>query len=94
MKIELKLFASLAAYRPGGTDDVPAGTASVPAGTVRNETGMIDVAEGTTVGAFLKQLEIPENLVKIVFLNGVHAREDDVLKEGDRLGVFPPVAGG
>jgi molybdopterin converting factor small subunit len=27
-------------------------------------------------------------------LNGIHARGDEVLKDGDRVGAFPPVAGG
>jgi molybdopterin converting factor small subunit len=27
-------------------------------------------------------------------LNGIHAQGDEVLKEGDRVGAFPPVAGG
>jgi len=35
-------------------------------------------------------LEVP----KIIFLNGLHAGFDDVLKNGDRLAVFPPIAGG
>jgi len=30
----------------------------------------------------------------MIFLNGLHATGDEVLREGDRVGVFPPVAGG
>jgi molybdopterin converting factor small subunit len=32
--------------------------------------------------------------VKIIFLNGIHASGEETLREGDRVGVFPPVAGG
>jgi molybdopterin converting factor small subunit len=52
------------------------------------------VGEGTTIKALLENLEVPLETVKLIFVNGVHAKDDDVLKEGDRLGVFPPVAGG
>jgi molybdopterin converting factor small subunit len=32
--------------------------------------------------------------VKLIFLNGLHAQGDEILSEGDRVGVFPAVAGG
>jgi molybdopterin converting factor small subunit len=37
---------------------------------------------------------IPPEAPKVIFLNGVHATGNEVLKEGDRVGAFPPVAGG
>jgi molybdopterin converting factor small subunit len=37
---------------------------------------------------------VPLETVKLIFLNGIHAKDNEVLKDGDRLGVFPPVAGG
>jgi molybdopterin converting factor small subunit len=39
-------------------------------------------------------LNIPSDQIKLVFLNGEHVDPDAVLKEGSRLGVFPPVGGG
>jgi molybdopterin converting factor small subunit len=42
----------------------------------------------------LDKLNIAEDEPKIIFLNGIHAKPDDRLKEGDRLAVFPPIAGG
>jgi len=79
MKIELKLYASLASHMPEKADGNPY---------------MMEVTEGTTIGKFLEQLKVPVEAVKIIFLNGIHAKGDEVLKEGDRVGVFPPVAGG
>ena len=79
MKIELKLYASFSRYRPREVDGEP---------------GMVDVPEGITIKGLLKELDIPADAVKIMFLNGLHAKGDEVLQEGDRLGVFPPVAGG
>ena len=79
MKIELKLYASFSRYRPPEVDGEP---------------GMVDVRGGITIKGLLKELSIPPDAVKIMFLNGLHAKGDEVLQEGDRLGVFPPVAGG
>lgn len=80
MKIEMNLFASLARYLPDQ---------AVPHGG-----RMLEIAEGTTIVEILRRLGVPLDKVKVLFLNGVHARGDEILKEGDRVGVFPPVAGG
>ena len=80
MKIELKLYASLGKY--------------MPQALVEKKQGFLEVGEGTTIEALLKELKMPLETVKLIFINGVHAKHDDVLKEGDRVGVFPPVAGG
>jgi molybdopterin synthase sulfur carrier subunit len=55
---------------------------------------VLEVEEGTTVEGLLNKLRIPPGFPKIIFLNGVHARGNEVLKDGDRVGAFPPVAGG
>ncbi|MFH1351589.1 MAG: MoaD/ThiS family protein [Pseudomonadota bacterium] len=78
MKIELKLYASLTHHMP----------------EQKAESGFIEVREGMTIGEVLDYLKIPGDAIKIIFLNGVHAKVDEIPKEGDRLGVFPPVAGG
>ena len=80
MKVEINLFASLARYIPDKT------------GSHGNR--MLDVGEGTTIIEILKGLDVPFDKVKVIFLNGLHATGDETLKEGDRVGVFPPVAGG
>ncbi|MFH1481261.1 MAG: MoaD/ThiS family protein [Pseudomonadota bacterium] len=79
MKIELRLYASLSCYMPRQKDE----------GTTH-----LEIKEGITIRELMEQLKVPSDAVKIVFLNGVHARGDEILNEGDRLGVFPPVAGG
>jgi len=50
--------------------------------------------EGATVKNLLEKFQIPLDAPKVIFLNGIHARGDEVLKNGDRVGAFPPVAGG
>ncbi|NPU84045.1 MAG: MoaD/ThiS family protein [Syntrophaceae bacterium] len=80
MKIELNLYASLARYLPRDT--------RAPGDRIR------EVSEGTTILELLRSLQVPMDKVKLIFLNGLHARGDEILHEGDRVGVFPPVAGG
>jgi molybdopterin synthase sulfur carrier subunit len=80
LKIQLHLFASLAGYLP-----------DQKSGPFFN---VVEIAEGTTIRDLLKSLKIPPELPRIIFLNGVHAEETAVLKDEDRLGIFPPLAGG
>jgi len=78
MKIDFRLYASLSRHAP--------------------KTGgnglTVDVGEGTSINDLLRRYGVPADSVAIIFLNGVHAKGDEVLKEGDRVGVFPPIAGG
>jgi len=50
--------------------------------------------EGTTVGMLMERLHLPEDRPKMVFINGRRASEGTRLKDGDRAGIFPLVAGG
>ena len=52
------------------------------------------VEEGATVDQVVSNLNIPENEVKLIFVNGRQQRGDYTLCNGDRLGIFPPVGGG
>lgn len=79
MKVELNLFASLAGYMPDKAKGNPC---------------TLDINEGTTIRQLLEPLKMPAKVIKMIFLNGVHANGDETLKDGDRVGVFPPVAGG
>jgi sulfur carrier protein ThiS len=57
-------------------------------------TGPMEVDGETTILGLLRRLDVPMEKVKIIFLNGIHASGRELLKDGDRIGVFPPVAGG
>ena len=79
MKVDVRLYAALASRLP------------------ENRTGntcAMEIRSGMSVRDVLLELKIAENEPKIMFVNGVHAKLDDVLKDGDRLAVFPPIAGG
>jgi len=79
VKVEVALFATLAAYLPaaGGGDSVT-----------------LDLPDGTTVGQVIESLEIPADLDCLRVVNGRDAPPEQVLSDGDVLSVFPPLAGG
>jgi sulfur-carrier protein len=54
----------------------------------------VDVHEHDTVQALLKALGVPDELPRIVLVNGQHASEDTLLMDGDVVSVFPPLIGG
>lgn len=79
MKIEFVLFASFADHMPEHAEGKPC---------------VMEVEEGTTVGSLTERLHLPEDRPKMIFVNGLRAKEDTLLSEGDRAGIFPLVAGG
>lgn len=79
MKIEVKLFATLRDYLPKGSGQFSC---------------KVEIDSADTVRDVLEKLKIPEEMPKIILVNGVHSNLDRVLKFGDVLSVFPPVAGG
>jgi molybdopterin synthase sulfur carrier subunit len=52
------------------------------------------IEAGITVGALIQQLNIPQDMIKLVFIDNVHAGLNTTLKGGERVGIFPPVGGG
>jgi len=79
MRVDLHLYASLSRYLPEGKE---------------GNSCIMEIDSGTTLQQLLLRLHIPPEAPKVIFLNGIHAQGDEVLKEGDRVGAFPPVAGG
>ena len=79
MKIEVRLFATLAAYLPDESDG-------------RSVT--LEVARGGTVGDLVQLLGIPDDMPFIAMIDGRDAALDRPLGDGDVLSLFPPLAGG
>ena len=52
------------------------------------------IEAGITVGTLLQQLDIPQDMIKLVFIDNVRAGLTSTLKGGERIGIFPPVGGG
>lgn len=78
MKVDVALFASLSGHH-------------TVAGSERTRPYELD--EGTTIADVIAALGLPDE-PRIVFVNGKHAEETALLHEGERLAIFPPVAGG
>lgn len=79
MKITVRLFAVLTRYKP----DASAG-----------QPFEAELSPGSTIEDLLKQINIPTEEVKVVFVNNLIQPTDYHLKEGDMVGIFPPIAGG
>ncbi len=52
------------------------------------------IKEGTTAEVLIRELGIPKDHTKLIFINGRAEPLDHGLFEGDRVGIFPPVGGG
>lgn len=49
---------------------------------------------GTRVRAVVESLQLPDHLLGIILINGLHAGLDDGLEDGDILSLLPMVDGG
>lgn len=54
----------------------------------------VGMPAGSTLGDLVARLALPEELVKIAFVNGTQQELNYQLQPGDRVGMFPPIAGG
>jgi len=52
------------------------------------------IDQGETVQSLLGKLGIPEEDVTLYFINAARAYLESEIKDGDRVGLFPPVGGG
>jgi molybdopterin converting factor small subunit len=79
VKVEIRLFATLAPFLPPNS---VAGAA------------VVSVPEGGTVAEIAERLGIPAALPRIALVNGEDAAPDRRLAAGDVVALFPPLAGG
>jgi sulfur carrier protein ThiS len=88
VEITLKLFATLGDYLPRELNGRT---------RVYNQLA-IDVAEAATVQAVIEKFGLPHAMAHLVLVNGVFiprdARASWLLRPGDELAVWPPIAGG
>jgi sulfur carrier protein ThiS len=53
-----------------------------------------DYRAGTSIQDVITSLQLPEQILGIVLVNGVHAEFADILQEGDSLTILPILDGG
>jgi molybdopterin converting factor small subunit len=54
----------------------------------------VPIDSGISVERLLRQLNIPTEKAHLIFIDGVKCSLASQLKGGERVGIFPPVAGG
>ncbi len=54
----------------------------------------VAIPPGSTVESMLEQLDIPSIKAHLIFINGIKKSLQSRLEGGERVGIFPPVAGG
>ncbi len=83
MRITLKLYATLGRYLPDGAE---------------KNVARPELPDGVSVAAVVERFRLPPELVHLVLVNGVFVapeqRAETLLKDGDVLAIWPPVAGG
>jgi molybdopterin converting factor small subunit len=79
VKIEVRLFATLATYLPDESD---------------GRSATLEIPDGGMVGDVVRSLGIPEDTPFITMINGRDAALDQPLADGNVLSLFPPLAGG
>ncbi|HYA85836.1 MAG TPA: MoaD/ThiS family protein [Nitrospirota bacterium] len=55
---------------------------------------VIELPDHTTIDDVIRSLKIPSTVSLLRIVNGKHRPPDHVLKNGDELALFPPIAGG
>ena len=84
MRITFKLFATLQDY--------------LPADAKKTNAMPLELPEGATVAEVVARFALPQKLVHLVVIDGHFVppdqRADRILKDGETLAIWPPVAGG
>lgn len=79
MIVKVKLFASLRKYLPG---------------LEIGKSSDIQLEPGTSISQLYVVLGVPAEEVKLSFVNGIYCEPEIILKDGDEIGIFPPIGGG
>jgi molybdopterin converting factor small subunit len=79
MEVEVRLFANLAAFGPSGA---------------RGGAARVELPAGATLHDLLRRLRIPDELPRLLLLNGRDVEPTAQLSPGDVVSVLPPLAGG
>jgi sulfur carrier protein ThiS len=79
VEVEVHLFANLADYGPPGA---------------RGATARVELLEGASVRDLLRRLGIPDEVPRLLLVNGHDVEPTARLSPGDVVAVLPPLVGG
>ncbi len=79
MRVTVKLYATLHQYGRGKRPGAPFD---------------LELPEAATLRDLIDLLKIPPEETRITFVNGLIQESDQRLKDGDEVGMFPPIGGG
>lgn len=79
ISISVKLFALLAHYKPNG---------------VESSSFTMEIENGMSVEQFILVHDLPAEKIKTISLNDKLVKKTATLQDGDRLILFPTIAGG
>jgi molybdopterin converting factor small subunit len=57
-------------------------------------TLIIKLPPGSNIGYLLERTQIPNDEIKNIMVNGKRSKKVKILEDGDRVALFPPIAGG
>lgn len=80
IEVEVRLYASLRKYDSCGRK--------------LGEAFWLKIEEGASLCQLYESLKIPVDEIKRAFVNGIIRDHEYHLSNGDRVAIFPPIAGG
>jgi sulfur-carrier protein len=83
MLVTVKLYAGLSRHL---AESQPGLSAGAPL--------EVELPDGATVADLIAELGLPEDEIKVTFVNNRTCPRDRQLESGDEVGIFPPVGGG
>ena len=78
-KIEIRLFASLRKYHPDSGD---------------SGAFTMELNDKASLGNLIDELKIPRQEIGVLMVNGTWQKENYLLRNEDRVGLFPLIGGG
>ncbi|HXG23025.1 MAG TPA: MoaD/ThiS family protein [Chthonomonadales bacterium] len=79
MQVTVKLYATLRRFAPDERAGIPF---------------KVDLPDDATLLDLINRLKIPPEQTRITFVNGIIQESDCKLRDGDEVGIFPPIGGG
>ena len=55
---------------------------------------ILSIPDNSKVVAVINMLKIPDEVPKIILINGAQKKPESKLSDGDELSMFPPISGG